>query len=84
MRQKIKKGDEFLCTEDFKMNDGSIAFIKGKIYKSEFDDCLTDSWGINDHYMNTCDIFSDHFKSIDKVLDSKVLLQRILDLKNEH
>lgn len=82
MRQKINKGDKFLCTKDFVMQDGSIAFIEGVVYTSEASGCLTNIWGDPNHHLNTYDEFSDYFKT--PIADSKVLLQRILDLKNEH
>lgn len=82
MRQVINKGDKFLCIKDFIMNDGRVAFEKGVIYTSERNTCLTNSWGEKNHHMNECDQFSDHFKI--PISDSKVLLQRILDLKNEY
>lgn len=48
----IKKGDEFLCIETVIMDDGEIAYIKDRIYKSEQDGCITNeqqntghSWG---------------------------------------
>lgn len=82
MRQKINKGDKFLCIKDFIMQDGTTAFKKGVVYTSENNNCLTNSWGTKEHYMHECDDFSDYFKT--PIADSKVLLQRILDLKNEH
>lgn len=82
MRQKINKGDKFLCVKDFFMKDGSLAFKEGRIYVSTKNNCITNNWNNPDHYMDKCDEFSDHFKS--HLSDPKVLLQRILDLKNEY
>lgn len=87
MRQKIKKGDAFLCVKDFVMQDGTIAFKKGVIYFSEQNKCLTNTWGQKEHYMDTCDIFTDHFKDPKSDVSSeysKLLLERILELKNEN
>ena len=35
MNYKIKKGDRFLCLEDYVMDDERISYSKGKIYKSD-------------------------------------------------
>lgn len=39
---KIKKGQKFRCIKKVVMENGEIAYIKGKIYKSEHDTCITD------------------------------------------
>lgn len=43
----IKKGDKFKCIKDVIMNENSkdIAYVKGKIYTSEEDECITDDRG---------------------------------------
>lgn len=87
MRQKIKKGDGFLCVKDFVMLDGTVAFKKGVVYLSQQDKCLTNKWGHIEHYMDTCDIFTDHFKDLKSDASpeySKLLLDKILELKNEY
>ena len=38
----IKKGDKFLCVNNYIMDDKSIAYTKGKTYLSEMIDCITD------------------------------------------
>lgn len=38
---KIKKGQKFRCIQTVVMEDGEVAYIKGKIYKSEVGGCIT-------------------------------------------
>lgn len=40
--KKIRKGDVFECIQHVVMEDGSVAYIKGKTYASEEDGCITD------------------------------------------
>lgn len=40
--KQIRKGDVFECIEHVVMEDGYIAYVKGKIYVSEKDGCITD------------------------------------------
>lgn len=40
--KEIHKGDVFECIEHVVMEDGSVAYIKGKTYASEKDGCITD------------------------------------------
>lgn len=65
MIYKIEKGDVFKCIKTFKMETGEKAYIKGKTYLSEKDDCITDDYenDIN-HYMNNDDDFFEHFKLV--------------------
>ncbi len=43
MEYKIKKGDKFLCLEDYIMDDDRVAYTQGKVYKSELDNRITDN-----------------------------------------
>lgn len=48
----IKNGQFFLCTKNVFMDGDKSqkAFIKGKIYKSQIDDCITDEMGNQEHH----------------------------------
>lgn len=46
--KQIRKGDMFECIEDVIMDDGEISYVKGKVYASEVDSCITD----DQHYKN--------------------------------
>lgn len=60
---EIKKGDKFLCTKDYVMDDQTIAYYEGKEYLSEYDNCLTDEGGDDYHFMGQDDpFFDEHFK----------------------
>lgn len=54
---KIYKGQQFLCVEDVIMEDEdedeSIAYIKGNVYHSEIDGCITDIQGDTKHEWNS-------------------------------
>lgn len=61
MIKKVKRGDKFLCIKDVIMNEGVLAYIKGNVYVSERDECITDEqedvchgWtkevGLNDYF----------------------------------
>ena len=47
----IKKGRRYRCIREVRMNGHSddIRYIKGKIYKSEIDGCITDETGVKQH-----------------------------------
>jgi dUTP pyrophosphatase len=51
MYYKIKKGDKFLCLQDYIMDEGHVAYQKGKIYISQKDNCITDEQRDEDHSM---------------------------------
>ena len=61
---KIKKGDRFLCIKKYKMEDGEIAYIKGKEYLSEGNTYLTDEQGDYFHKMEDQSNFFEHFQLI--------------------
>lgn len=66
MNYKIKKNDIFRCLKDFVMHEGETLYYKGVIYKSDLEDCLTDSaYNIN-HYMDGLDYFFEYFEKIEK------------------
>ena len=69
----IEVGDYYLCLEDVKMIDyNERVYTKGKVYKSEVRECLTNDAGNKKHYWpddseyyNTdSDIFKKHFIKI--------------------
>lgn len=49
---KIRKGDVFECIEHVVMEDGSVAYIKGKTYASEIDGCITNEQHNESHQWN--------------------------------
>lgn len=50
--KKIHKGDVFKCIEHVVMEDGSVAYIKGKPYASGKDCCITDENHDENHEWN--------------------------------
>ena len=48
--KKIREGDVFECIQHVIMEDGSVAYVKGKKYASEIDDCITDESHEEFHY----------------------------------
>jgi hypothetical protein len=64
MEYKIKKGDMFLCLEDYIMDDDRIAYTKGKVYKSELDNRITDDYFDVMHEMQGQVDFFEYFKSL--------------------
>ena len=65
IQYKIKAGERFLCLMDFLMNNGRIAYLKGKIYISEQDNCITDNNGDYFHVMNGLDEFMEYFERVE-------------------
>lgn len=58
----IREGDYFECIKDVIMEaDGEIAYIKGKQYRSDQDDCITNESGDINHFWNKVDYAEDHF-----------------------
>lgn len=52
----IKEGDKFKCVKDVIMNDSDErAYIKGHVYMSEQDECITDEEGFVSHFWETRD-----------------------------
>ena len=62
MEYNIKKGDRFICLEDYIMDDYRIAYTKGKVYKSELDNRITDNDFDIMHEMQGQDDFFEYFK----------------------
>ena len=60
----IRKGDKFLCLKDYVMNDDSIAYIKGRTYLADQDDCIQDEIDETDHVMANQEDFFVHFKPL--------------------
>lgn len=52
MINEIKKGDVFLCIQDYVMDRGDIAYFKGGKYISHNDGCITDNDGDRTHMMH--------------------------------
>ena len=71
MNYKIKKGDRFLCLEDYVMDDERIAYSKGKIYKSDLDGRITDNEFDVLHEMEGQNDFFEYFELV--VSDLKLL-----------
>ena len=64
MEYKIKKGDKFLCLEDYIMDDDRVAYTKGLIYTSELDNRITDDDFDVMHEMNGQDDFFEYFSFV--------------------
>ena len=64
MNYKIKKGDRFLCLEDYEMDDERIAYSKGKIYFSELDGRITDNEFDIMHEMEGQNDFFEYFELV--------------------
>jgi len=62
MEYKIKKGDKFLCLENYVMDDDRIAYTRDKIYLSELDNKITDNDFDIQHEMQGQDDFFEYFK----------------------
>lgn len=46
---KPKFGERYLCIKDVVMSDGSIDYVKGRLYVSEMDECITDEEKCDSH-----------------------------------
>ena len=62
MEYNIKKGDRFICLEDYIMDDDRIAYTKGNVYKSELDNRITDDDFDIQHEMQGQIDFFEYFK----------------------
>lgn len=65
----IRKGEKFECIKDVIMNDGGLAYINGKIYLSEANDCITDAQGDTKHrwvdeFGIRCEDWQEYFKRV--------------------
>ena len=62
--KKIQKGSRWLCIKTVVMDDtDETAYIEGKMYKSEMNDCITDEEGLISHQW-TVDYFEEYFKEV--------------------
>lgn len=59
----IKKGQKYLCTKDYIMEEGSIAYKAGEVYKSSGKNTLPSLFD-NTHTMFRDEDFNQHFKRI--------------------
>lgn len=64
MKYKIKKGDTFLCLEDYEMDDGRISYSKGKIYQSDLDGRITNNDFDVHHQMENQNDFFEYFELV--------------------
>ena len=61
----IKKGDKFLCLKDYVMVDNDeVAYVAGKTYTSEEDDCIKDEECTVEHDMSGQADFFEYFKPL--------------------
>lgn len=51
MEERSKVGKRYRCVRTVCMNNNSrdIRYIKGKVYKSEVEGCITDETGLKEH-----------------------------------
>ena len=61
LNKQIRKGDVFECIEHVVMDDGSVAYIKGKTYASEKDHSITDEKYNENHYWNIMENDEDNW-----------------------
>ena len=64
MEYKIKKGDKFLCLEDYEMDDERISYTKGKMYQSDLDGRITDNEFDVMHEMEGQNDFFEYFELV--------------------
>ena len=64
MEYKIKKGDRFLCLENYVMDDERTAYTKGKMYFSELDGRITDNEFDVLHEMEGQNYFFEYFELV--------------------
>ena len=62
---EIKKGHTYLCFAEVVMDDGDIAYKKGRKYQSEHDECITDEQGYKDHRWE--DDVEDYFVDVEAI-----------------
>ena len=59
--KQIHKGDVFKCIQHVIMEDGSVAYVEGKIYASEKDDCITNDENDENHEWRTQENHEDNW-----------------------
>ena len=47
---RISEGEKYKCIKTVIMDDGEVAYIKGRTYISECNGCITDVQGVKEHY----------------------------------
>jgi hypothetical protein len=85
---KIKKANEYECVKTVVMDDGDVEYVKGRVYLSELEHCLTDESGIISHFVSLDSSVwaEEHFKkvtskkSLEKRVDALEKMQRNVDL----
>jgi hypothetical protein len=77
MENEIIKGQEYECIKTIKMRpSGDIAFVKGKIYKSEINGCLTNEQDDALHQIGN-EFLKEHFKEVEKVKTEELIVGKI-------
>jgi hypothetical protein len=79
---KIKKGNDYECVKTVVMDDGDVEYVKGRVYLSELEHCLTDESGIISHFVSLDSSVwaEEHFK---KVTSNKSLKKRVEALEKQ-
>lgn len=74
MDEEIKQGECYRCIKNVIMDDpydetrnGKPCYVKGNVYESERDKCLTDEFGDKNHVWPIDGKFSRHFKKVGTV-----------------
>jgi hypothetical protein len=62
MRVTIEQGDEFVCLKNVRMIvSNELKYIKGYVYKSDNDGCITNCDGNKFHQWDCGKVFKKHF-----------------------
>lgn len=62
MRIIIEQGDEFVCLKNVRMiHNNELVYIKGYVYKSDNDRCITNCNGDEFHQIGCDKFFKKHF-----------------------
>lgn len=78
---KIKNGTYHKCIKDVYMDyDGFLAYKKGKTYKSENDDCITDEGGKSYHLWVEYGEYNEHFVQTNSSISDKTSLFKAGDI----
>lgn len=64
VKPTIHKGDKFLCRKDYLTENNIVAYMKGRVYLSELDDCITSENGSVRQQMNEKTNFYQFFAKI--------------------
>ena len=72
---EVKSGTYHKCIKDVIMDyDGSLAYKKGKTYKSEIDRCITDEQGDNSHFWLEYGDYNEHFEQTNSSISDNMSL----------